>query len=121
MKLCKDCRFCDGSDCNHMNNLYTDPTTGKRNYTLAAINQRTLDHRLGEQCGPDGKWFEPKAPEILNCPEGHKAFVGLIQGGDNRVSCVKNGCWLAPSRPTKEEAIQVWNHMVKSLRNTPDE
>lgn len=75
MNLCKDCRFYSAPECNHMNNLYKNPVTGDKLHHLTAFEQRAMDYNLGEQCRISGAWFEAKEPDVLNCPEGHRAFV----------------------------------------------
>lgn len=68
MKLCKDCKYCDGGLCRSPKNLAIDRSTGEK--VVRWISFCSV-HRSGglasfilavpfRICGPQGKWFEPK-------------------------------------------------------------
>ena len=62
MHLCKDCRFHYQPTelfgfhlCNNPNAHYTSPVTGESQEQLCASLRI-----ISADCGPEGKWFEPK-------------------------------------------------------------
>lgn len=62
MKLCKDCKYFAGTkapvECTHNKNTIPDYVNGAHR----ALYCSAQSVRLGfDMCGPEGKWFEPKA------------------------------------------------------------
>lgn len=116
MNLCKDCRFYSAPECNCAKNFYQDPLTGRKDLTLTAYEQRAMGFNLGEQCGINGDWFKSNEPDVLNCPEGHRAFVRKREDNSFQVVCERADCWRGPSKTTANFTIQFWNNMVRRLQ-----
>lgn len=56
MKLCKDCKFFNGSQavCANSNNTKTNYVTGEKVFMMFPQDLRELE----SYCSPDAKWFE---------------------------------------------------------------
>ena len=65
MKLCRDCKYFTPSlvdtQCQHPSNPRTvDYVTGE---SRAQWKGATIVRTVGDLCGPEARWFEPKAVE----------------------------------------------------------
>lgn len=91
MKLCKDCKHIHGSMCGYPNKppYPTDGSTNPNDQMLCFTMRTAMGY-----CGPEAKWFEPKAPDPGEGWRLMKPHSEIVQANDQcSMDCGKT--WIA--------------------------